>query len=294
MLILIGVFFAGLIVFHLLERVAPIYPDRRRGPGRRAYAADIIAAAVDGPILSGLTKLAAFWLVTRMPAISGWMTGWPRGSQLAVYLLANDLARYWLHRWYHESDVLWRVHRVHHTVVEMDALSTFRVHLFEAAIKYGLLILPFRLAGIDAGVMILYSAVDILKGFWHHANLRTYIGPLNYVFNSAELHWWHHSAQAPGQRSNYGSMLSVWDLLFGTFYWPRGRWPERIGVKGMEAFPDGYLGLFASVRFDDAGAVRAYGAGRGTMRTRTRTGPPRRPEEPTCDEPEAAGVAEAS
>ncbi len=244
--ILICVFFAGLIIFHLLERVAPIKTHYRSGPKRRGYWADLTATLVDGPVLSALIKLAAFWLVMRAPDVYGWMGEWPWALQFTAFFLFNDFGRYWLHRWHHEIGWLWRIHRVHHTVVEMDALSVFRVHVLEGLIKYGLMVLPFRFIGIDDSVIIVYSSVDILKGFWHHANLRTSIGRLNYIFNSAELHWWHHSTEARGQLANYGSVLSIWDRLFGTFYFAKGEWPEKIGVEGMEGFPDTYIGQFAT------------------------------------------------
>lgn len=252
-----GVLLIGAVIFHWLERRNPVHTTYKTGPGnRRAYLADFIALIVDGPVLSGFVKALSLHLITLLPETMPVLKGWPWLAQFALFFFVNDFGRYWLHRWYHESDLLWRIHRVHHTVVQMDAFSTFRVHVLEGAIKYGLLILPFRLLGIDRWVMILYTSFDILKGFWHHANLRTYIGPLNYVFNSAEQHWWHHSVEARGQRANYGSVLSIWDILFGTFYWPRGKWPTRIGVDGMERFPDHYLGQFASIRYNDEQMIR--------------------------------------
>ena len=34
-----------------------------------------------------------------------------------------------------------------------------------------------------------------------------------------------------------GVVLSCWDFLFGTAYWPRGRAPERIGYPGDGEMP---------------------------------------------------------
>jgi sterol desaturase/sphingolipid hydroxylase (fatty acid hydroxylase superfamily) len=260
MLILIGVFLAGLLVFHALERRAPIKTDYRTGLPRRGYLADVTASLVDGPVLSSISKIIACGLIIISPRCYNAIGGWPWWLQFGVFFLVNDFGRYWLHRWYHEFNSLWRIHRVHHTVLEMDALSSSRVHLLEGVFKYALLVLPFHLVGIERSVVLVYSTIDILKGFWHHANLRTCIGPLNYLFNSAELHWWHHSTEARGQRANYGSILSIWDLIFGTFYWPRGQWPATIGVENMERFPDTYLGQLASVRFDDTEAARRFAA----------------------------------
>jgi sterol desaturase/sphingolipid hydroxylase (fatty acid hydroxylase superfamily) len=155
---------------------------------------------------------------------------------------------------------MWRIHRVHHSPVQMDALSASRVHVFEGAIKYGLLVLPFRFLGVAESVMLTYTIIDMFKAFWHHANLRTHIGPLNHVLNSAELHWWHHAMEGPGQHSNYGSVLSIWDRLFGTFHWPRGQWPERIGVEGCERFPRTYREMFMTAFMSDQPARAKNGA----------------------------------
>jgi len=262
-LTLLAVFVGGLILFHNLERLAPVIPGHKTGPRRRGYFADLIATIVDGPVLGSFTKLLAAYIVMLMPQHHDWLDRWHWAAQFAVFFLVNDFGRYWLHRWYHESDFLWRFHRVHHTVVDMDALSTFRVHIAEGAIKYGVLILPFHVFGVDRWVTVVYSSLDILKGFWHHANLRTYIGRFNLMFNSAEQHWWHHSVEARGQRANYGSILSIWDRLFGTFYWPRGEWPDRIGVMGMDGFPDDYPRQFASMIYTDDQVQRKYGDGPG-------------------------------
>ena len=260
MWILVGVFLLGLVVFHTLERVAPVLRGYPRGLVRRGYWADLAASAVNGPGLTAIEKIAFFWLVTRLPAWQNVLGPRSWAAQFALFFIVNDLARYWLHRWYHNFSILWRIHRVHHTVVEMDALSVFRHHVLEAIVKNGLIFLPFRLLGVADSVIIAYSAIDIFKGFWHHANLRSYIGPLNYVFNSPELHWWHHSIEARGQGANFGSILSVWDWLFRTAYWPRGQWPQEIGVEGMRGFPDSYVGQLVSIRYGDEQARRRFGA----------------------------------
>lgn len=255
--VMIAAFFVGLVGFHLLEPLSPVRSEYKSGVTRRGYLADVIHVVVNGPVLSGLTKVFVAGLTLLIPTKLSWLTGWPWWAQFTVFFLVNDFMRYWLHRWYHEFDWLWRIHRVHHTVVEMDAMSVFRFHVGEAIIKNGVIFVPFMLLGLDPTVIVVYSSLDVIKGFWHHANLKTYIGPLNYLFNSAELHWWHHSIEDPGQHSNYGSILSIWDWLFGTAYWPRGAWPERIGVEGMDHFPDDYVGQLVSVRHADQAIIAA-------------------------------------
>ncbi len=272
-LILGGVFVLGAVVFHALEGWRPIYPRLRHGPRRRSYLADVTAAIVDGPVLSAASKLVACYLILLMPRYYGLLERWPWWVQFAVFFLFNDFMRYWLHRWYHTYPVLWRLHRVHHTAVEMDTMSNFRVHGLEAVIKYGVVIFPFHVFGMDPWVLIIYSAIDMLKGYWHHANLKTYIGRLNYVLNSAEQHWWHHSAEPGGKFVNFGSALSIWDRLFGTFYWERGKWPESVGVCNMEQFPDDYLRQFTSMVYDDAAAEQRFHASSAAQGTPAPSGP---------------------
>ena len=143
----------GAVVFHFLERrFPPVHGGYTTGPGnRRAYLADFIAMTMDGPVLSGVMKIVAYQLVVTAPVAWPALGGWPWIAQFGLFFLVNDFGRYWLHRWCHESDLLWRVHRVHHTVVQMDAFSTFRVHILEGVIKYGLLVLPFLAVGLWVG-----------------------------------------------------------------------------------------------------------------------------------------------
>ena len=254
------VFVIGLIAFHILERIFPPVHSYKTGPTRRGYLADFTASLVEGPVLYALTKIGFYIVIMQMPVLlTDGMSTWPWLVQALLFLLVNDFARYWLHRWHHASDFLWRFHRVHHTVTHMDAMSTFRVHIVEGIMKYGLIVLPFHFVHCSKSVLILYSIVDILKGFWHHANIRTHIGKLNYIFNSAELHWWHHSVEAKGQLANYGSLLSIWDWLFGTAYYEKGVWPAEIGVAGMQEFPDTYHGLLVSATLSDEEAIRRFG-----------------------------------
>jgi sterol desaturase/sphingolipid hydroxylase (fatty acid hydroxylase superfamily) len=249
---LVQLFVICCVAVHVAEWLGPrVIPEQPPGPFQTGWRADVVGAVVDGPALAYLTDVVALSLVLALRAGSGFMSAWPAWAQFASVFLTNDLGRYWLHRWHHESDLLWRLHRVHHTATRMSVMTNFRMHVLEAVPKYVLLILPFRLLGVGAGVFLVYSAIDLIKGFWHHANVRTPVGKANLVLNTAEQHWWHHSTQRRGQYANYGSVLSIWDRMFGTFYWPQGRWPKRIGVYGVDQYPETYLGRLVSVVHPD-------------------------------------------
>ncbi len=70
------------------------------------------------------------------------------------------------------------------------------------------------------------------------------IGPvMKYIFNSPEMHIWHHSYELPEERRygiNFALTLSVWDYLFGTAYIPHNGKDIRLGFPGIEHFPDSF------------------------------------------------------
>jgi sterol desaturase/sphingolipid hydroxylase (fatty acid hydroxylase superfamily) len=89
----------------------------------------------------------------------------------------------------------------------------------------------FERAGIIAGTGALCSVV---------------LGPfMKYIFNSPEMHIWHHAYTFPPNRKygmNYGLSLSVWDWIFGTAYIPSEGRDLPLGFPGVERFPGGFFG----------------------------------------------------
>jgi sterol desaturase/sphingolipid hydroxylase (fatty acid hydroxylase superfamily) len=62
---------------------------------------------------------------------------------------------------------------------------------------------------------------------------------LNYIISSTELHRWHHSRAAEESNHNYGNNVIIWDVLFGTFYWPTARAVGDLGLTNPE-YPQGF------------------------------------------------------
>lgn len=65
-------------------------------------------------------------------------------------------------------------------------------------------------------------------------------GVMKKIFNSPEMHIWHHAYTLPSDRHygvNFGISLSIWDYLFGTAYVPHDGRDIRLGFEGVESFP---------------------------------------------------------
>ena len=177
-----------------------------------------------------------------LPIARCWPHNWPIWMQAVLMVLSVDFMRYWLHRAAHESDTLWRLHSVHHSVEQLYWLNTARFHPIEKALQMCLDSLPFLLMEVDAAVLALYYLAYAANGFFQHCNIRLRYGFLNYIVGSAETHRWHHSREPREANANYGNTVIVWDLLFGTWFLPANRDVESLGLKDP-SYPRAFLGL---------------------------------------------------
>ena len=71
------------------------------------------------------------------------------------------------------------------------------------------------------------------------------LGPfMKYIFNSPELHIWHHSFELPKDKRygiNFALTLAIWDYLFGTAYLPYEGRDIKLGFPGVEEYPHNFL-----------------------------------------------------
>jgi len=86
-----------------------------------------------------------------------------------------------------------------------------------------------------AAYIAVYTAVSVAV----HVNTRLQIGPLRWFFGSPEFHHWHHSNEADARDRNFASIISFWDVAFGTVFLPKGRVPKIYGTS--DPIPAGYV-----------------------------------------------------
>lgn len=238
-----GAFLGALLIVIAFERLLPDDAHASR-PSRTEWKLDatsfaILMTAVNPALELGLPLLAGGLLAAvDLPALNVFPTGLPLAGQVAVALLAAELGQYWMHRAAHEWPPLWRVHASHHSSERIYWLNGFRVHPLNAVWHHLAGIFLLKLAGAPAEVLFICLALAGVVQAFQHANLRLSLGPLNWIFSTNELHRWHH-ADVPRQgNTNYGGVLIVWDLLFGTYLRRPGRRPVRYGLfPGNDAYP---------------------------------------------------------
>ncbi len=162
----------------------------------------------------------------------------PFAAQFAAYLAVSDFLQWCVHNLLHRVPLLWQFHKVHHSVHAMDWAANFRFHWIELVVYRSLLYVPLTLLGGDAEPLFAVVVFATLWGHFNHANVDIGLGLLAYVFNGPRMHLWHHDASDEGGvAKNFGIVLSLWDWLFGTAFWPRERPPARIGYPGDAQMP---------------------------------------------------------
>jgi sterol desaturase/sphingolipid hydroxylase (fatty acid hydroxylase superfamily) len=99
---------------------------------------------------------------------------------------------------------------------------------------------PLLLMGFNPLVTLSTAPVLTFFAIFIHANVNWDFGPLRYVIATPVFHRWHHSREREAWDKNFAGLLPLWDILFGTFYMPRGCYPENFGI--CEPMPKGFFG----------------------------------------------------
>jgi sterol desaturase/sphingolipid hydroxylase (fatty acid hydroxylase superfamily) len=141
--------------------------------------------------------------------------------------LGWDFIYYWNHRFMHESRYMWAIHVVHHSSERYNLSTALRQPVADALgtfVPYGLL----GLLGVRPEVIETARGINLIYQFWIHTEAIGTLGPLEGILNTASAHRVHHGSNRQYLDRNHGSILIIWDRLFGT-YEPEG---ERV-VYGL-------------------------------------------------------------
>jgi len=179
---------------------------------------------------------------------------WSIAEQVLFFLVTHDLYIYLFHRLQHASKLLWRTHEAHHSGKEVDFLAGSRSHMVEIIINQTIEFAPIVILGAHPEVIPIKAMLDAMFGMFIHANINVKLGRLKYIFNSPELHLWHHANYREVFHANFSTKFAVWDYLFGTVYDPGfkpGNQPENWGL--YYDYPKDYFlqHAFSIKRFDE-------------------------------------------
>lgn len=228
------------VLLLLIEFWLPAKPEWRMTWS--SFWRDLKYMAVNGSI-AGLVKFGGAWLALDLSQWNlGIVANWPFWIELVGVLLTYEFFQYWYHRFSHEArgpfgKWLWHTHVAHHLPDRVYLLMHPVGHPLNLLISLALIQLPLLVLGARAETIFLFNALMSLQGLISHFNVDVKAGWLNYVLVGTELHRFHHSADMR-EAQNYGVLIPLWDLVFGTFFCARDHLPTRIGVAAPAQYPN--------------------------------------------------------
>jgi len=171
---------------------------------------------------------------------------YPLWVQLIIALIVSDFFEWCIHNLLHRVGWLWKIHRVHHSIVVMDWIGNFRFHWAETILYTTLKYLPLAVLGAEWEVMLISAVISTAIGHLNHSNLNISWGPLRYVFNSPRMHIWHHEKEKRSKAGvNFAVVFSFWDWVFQTAFMPtESVMPVNIGFQNQDNVPNGILMRF--------------------------------------------------
>ena len=234
---------AAFVAFGVLARISPCNPEQRRFVGRDLVDNTLfwfLGLVLYGDIAGAYVRWGvdltfqrdAPEILSAIEAGYGFAARLPLWAQAVVIIVAMDFIQYWLHRLFH-GRALWPFHAVHHSVEDLDWTATYRIHPVNFLIYSAGALAVVRLAGFTPAAFLVIGPFNLVAGALAHANLDWTFGPFRYVIASPVYHRWHHVRDPAVHNRNFAPTFPVWDLMFGTFYMPRGVLPHDYGVDGV-------------------------------------------------------------
>jgi sterol desaturase/sphingolipid hydroxylase (fatty acid hydroxylase superfamily) len=228
-----GIFLGILTVMLLWEASRPRRPLAR--PRQERWVANLGLTLLNTVLVrvtvGGVASTAAVYAAAQGVGLLHWRP-LPAWAAAAVTLVVLDCALYMQHVLFHAIPVLWRLHRMHHADLDVDATTGLRFHPLEILLSLGLKAAVVVLLGAVPWAVIAFEVLLNAASVFNHGNVAL---PerldrwLRWLVVTPDMHRVHHSTRVVETNSNFGFSVSWWDRLCGTY-----RAQPMLGHVGMD------------------------------------------------------------
>ncbi|MDX1402407.1 MAG: sterol desaturase family protein [Kiloniellales bacterium] len=229
-------------IFAVMAVLEFFWPRRRQVIGRlRRWPNNIAISVLNSLLLRFLIPTAAVGLAW-IASDNGWgllnLVALPVAFEVVFGVLLLDLAIYFQHRIFHAVPILWRLHRMHHSDLEIDVTTGARFHPLEILLSMGIKMILVLLLGPSALAVLLFEVLLNGSSMFNHANVRIPLAldkVLRVLLVTPDMHRVHHSIISNETNSNFGFCLSVWDRIFKSYKAQPHKGHEGMTI-GLEIF----------------------------------------------------------
>lgn len=231
---------AVLALLVLWESWAPFFPFQNGRARGTHFCRNLFLGVINGFLSTFL--FVSLWLAASLWAVQhhfGLLNVW-QAREWVRLIAAILLLDAWMYLWHwanHRLPYFWRFHRMHHSDPKMDASTASRFHFGEIALS-GLFRIPvILLLGLQVWELVFYESMMFAVVQLHHANIGLPEGAdrlLRLLLVSPAIHKVHHSREPHETNSNYSSLFSFWDRIFGTLRLRTDCRTIRYGLDGFD------------------------------------------------------------
>ena len=228
----LGAFFGILVGMALLEAQ---FPRRERSVSRLVRWPNNIGIVFLNTIIlriifpTAAVGVALFveeqrWGILQVVELPLWLT-------IILVVVALDFIIYLQHVMVHAVPALWRLHRMHHSDVDIDVTTGARFHPVEIVLSMIIKFASIVALGAPAIAVILFEVILNATSMFNHSNVKlpgALDRVLRFVLVTPDMHRVHHSINPDEANCNFGFNLPWWDRLMETY-----RDQPRDGHEGM-------------------------------------------------------------
>ena len=236
-IIRLSVFAGVLLLVALWEILAPRRPLKENK--RRRWCTNISLIVIDTTVVRLMFPIVPVALA-QVAETRGWgvfnVVQSPLWLRVLLCFLLLDFIIYVQHLLFHHTPLLWRLHRMHHTDLDLDVTSGNRFHPLEIVVSMLIKLAAIVILGAPALAVLVFEVTLNACAMFNHGNitLPAAIDRLLRLFMvTPDMHRVHHSTIVRETNSNFGFNLPWWDRLCGT-YRPqpeKGHLDMTIGLK---------------------------------------------------------------
>ena len=217
----LSVFAAVLLLVALGELISPRRP-LQDNKGRRWFA-NLTLVVIDTTVVRLLFPILPVAL-SHIAEVRGWGAfnafHIPLEYKIPFSVVILDFIIYLQHRLFHHTPLLWRMHRMHHTDLDLDVTSGNRFHPFEIIISMLIKMAAVILLGAPAESVLAFEVILNACSLFNHGNIKlpaTLDSLLRLAIVTPDMHRVHHSTIVRETNSNFGFCLPWWDRICRTY-----------------------------------------------------------------------------
>lgn len=254
-----------LLILGVIEALGGLYFEDKRT--KNDFTIELLSLITLPTLIQPSIFFLVLWSMhTFFPGLEDYFLNTSIFWHILAFLILDDMTQYWWHRLSHENRVMWKLHRPHHVVEEMGVLVTYRNAIIYYALMPGIWFSAILVYLGMGYVYLFYIPIKLIIILLAHSETKwdrllyryKALHPLAWIIertiSTPSTHFAHHGLTAEDGIShpngNYGNLLFIWDMIFGTAKITR-KYPTKFGAWNQLKEPWYVQLLFPIIRSKD-------------------------------------------